>query len=137
METLPWFRKSRASNQSSRTGGRLPHGSWEADRHSQVDEGLTLAADHRRLQAISNLQLHALPDRALEPIQEVGGIERGREVLALVLGLHRFDGAAQVGRRGRESDPERVELELHRRALTREQADPADGIHELRPRYRQ
>ena len=62
METLPWFRKSRASNQSSRTGGRLPHGSGEADRHSQVDEGLTLAADHRRLQAISNLQLHALPD---------------------------------------------------------------------------
>src|SRR5262245_50982363 len=131
-----WLRKSRSSTHASRTPSstdrrRQPH------RHDEVRELIRLAADDPRLQPVPHLEPNGLARRGGEAVGEVARIERGREVLALVPGLHRLDRLAEIRRRRRELHPERVELEPDRRGVAREQPDPAHRVDQLLSRHRE
>ena len=134
-----WLRKSRSSIQRSRNGGaattdrrRQPHG------HHEVGELVALA--RARSPGFSPSRTSSRtdsPDRGLQPVREVGRVERDRDVLALVARLDGLDGLAEV-RRGRgELDAERVELQPHRRGVPGEQAHAANGVDELLARDRE
>src|SRR5437763_12655612 len=97
-----WLRKSRSSIHRKRTRRAyglsarlvLSDGSRQTDRHHEVGELAGVASDHAGLQPVLDLETNALPRRRLQAVREVSGVERHRDVLALVPRLHGLDRTA-------------------------------------------
>src|SRR5437773_6366795 len=90
-----WLRKSATSKRRRCTGVACLPG--QADWHQQVQKAApVVAVDERRLEAVADFQDHLGVAHPGDTVAQVGGVERHRERLALVLGLDRGGPAADV-----------------------------------------